>query len=399
MSGGATATGLRWGLERELLLQYALGFLAFFLMGLVQAGYGPSYGRFTHEYGVSLATVGVISSLHFLGTALGTLLMGPLLTRLSLRSSLAVAGGTLLTGLLGLAFAPAWLPMLGAALIEGVGFGMLSAGFNIAFARMGAGPSSLVNGMYGVGSVVSPLLVTLLASTSYRPPFVLMCVLAALLAVGVRWWWPRAPEAPQPAARVGRRAQGQTPGGWRAGGWLPLLLFGCCFFVYVGIEAGLGNWSTLYLTRLDYPHPALITSLYWAALTAGRFLFALVGGRFAFASVVAFGAAGTLLSALTLLLGGPAPAALMLAGLCIAPVFSALLAWFTAVLPAQLAPYMLAAGSLGGSLLPAAIGAALPHFGAPSLPAALLMFALGLLGLSALLGRRMRTQGGSVAPD
>ncbi|GGR24840.1 MFS transporter [Deinococcus ruber] len=359
--------------------QFALGFLAFLLMGLIQAGYGPTYSNLAREYHQSISAVGIISSLHFLGGAVGTLLLGVLLLRLSLRSSLALAAGALLLGVLGVALAPMWGLVLAAALLGGLGFGMLSAGFNTAFAQMGAGPSSLVNGLFGVGSVVSPLLVALLATHSHRPPFVLMSVLAALLALGVRVWWPRHEAARAPTAAAGGPA---------ALSWPLLLLFAASFFLYVGMEASIGNWATVHLTRLHHPNPALMTSLYWAALTAGRFGFALIGSRVGFYPVLAVGAGGALLAGL-LLTGGLAPAALILAGLCFAPMFSTLLAWFTSVLPPRQAPYVLTVGMLGGALLPALIGWMLPRLGTLALPLGVLLFAGLLLTLLSVLNWRL----------
>ena len=273
---------------------YALGFLAFLMFGLVQAGYGPAYPNLGREYAQPLATVGTVASLHFVGSALGTALLGILLTRLSLRSSLMLGGVTLLTGLLGVAFAPAWALVLVGAVVGGLGYGTLSAGFNLAFAQLGQGPSNLVNGLFGVGSVVSPVLVTLMARGSHAPPFMLMAAMAALLALGVRLLWPR-PAGPLKAGTVAAtvepsaRPRPAAPGSRR-----PLALFGLCFFLYVGIEAGLGNWATTYFLRQGAAQAALLTSFYWLALTLGRFVFAALGSRFAPLSVLIFATCGAM---------------------------------------------------------------------------------------------------------
>ncbi|ULH16761.1 MFS transporter [Deinococcus sp. KNUC1210] len=366
--------------------QFALGFLAFLLMGIIQAGYGPTYSNLAREYHQSISAVGIISSLHFLGGAAGTLLLGVLLLRLSLRSALALAAGALLLGVLGVAFAPLWGLVLASALVGGLGFGMLSAGFNTAFAQMGAGPSSLVNGLFGVGSVISPLLVALLATHSHRPPFVLMSVLAALLALGVRMWWPRNEPTDTTPTHKTEASAARTP--VPAVSWPIFLLFAAAFFVYVGMEASIGNWATVHLTRLHHPDPAFMTSLYWAALTAGRFGFAIIGSRVGAYPVLAVGAGGALLAGL-LLTGSLAPAALIVAGLCFAPMFPTLLAWFTSVLPPRQAPYVLTVGMLGGSLLPALIGWMLPRLGTLTLPLGVLLFAGLLLTLLSLLSWRL----------
>ena len=398
----------------SLPVLYALGFLAFFMFGLVQAGYGPAYPNLGREYAQPLATVGITSSLHFVGSAVGTVLLGVFLTRLSLRSSLMLGGVTLLLGLLGVAFAPAWALVLVGAVVGGLGYGTLSAGFNLAFAQLGPGPSNLVNGLFGVGSVVSPLLVTLLARGSHAPPFVLMGVMAALLALGIRLLWPRPADpleagAETAATEPSHRTLPAAPGSRR-----PLALFGLCFFLYVGIEAGLGNWATTYFLRQGAAQAALLTSFYWLALTLGRFVFAALGSRFTPMSVLIFATGGAMLGCGLMLLGGPgpvpgtllpdglissaplptwlAPAGLILAGFCIAPVFSSQLAWFARTQPPRLLPYMLTLGGVGGALLPALTGLALPRLGVTSVPLAPLIIAALLLGSALLLNWTLRRQ-------
>jgi len=58
---------------RPRLILYALGFLSFLLFGLVQAGYGPAYPNLGREFLQSPTAVGLIASLHFAGSAVGTL--------------------------------------------------------------------------------------------------------------------------------------------------------------------------------------------------------------------------------------------------------------------------------------------------------------------------------------
>ena len=92
-----------------------------------------------------------------------------------------------------------------------------------------------------------------------------------------------------------------------------------------------------------------------------------------------------------MLLGGLtlAPYGLAFAGFCIAPVFSTQLAWFTRTLAPRLAPYMLTLGSLGGAVLPALTGLALPHFGTASVPVTPLLIAALLLAAVSVLYRQV----------
>ena len=194
----------------------------------------------------------------------------------------------------------------------------------------------------------------------------LVALLAVALTVSLRSvrTWPA-----QPA----ELAQGRVPVG-------QVVSFGLLFFAYVGIEAGLGSWATTHLSRTGNPHPEAVTSLYWLALTAGRLGFAAIAARFQPFRVVLTCAGTALLG--SLLIAVPALAALgyVVVGLGVAPIFSTLLAWFTALFPVRATPLMLTAGSLGGAVMPALIGLMVSRFGVQAVPLAVAADAV-LLGL------------------
>ena len=374
---GAEAAGGKHPPASRLPL-YLLGFLAFGLIGLVQAAYGPSFGLLRREYGVSLAQVAWISGLHFFGTACGQLVLGMWLRRSrsggSLRGPMALGSALMLAGLLGVALSPLWSLVLASALLIGLGLGLLSVGFNIAFAELGVGPANLVNGVFGLGSVASPLVVALLAHGTHAPPFLLMAFLAGLLMLGM-------------GALRSRRPQDQS-------GELPTALpgltrvFALCFFLYVAVEAGLGSWATSYLRERGLPHPEFTTSLYWAALTLGRFVSAFAGSRLSPFPVLVAGTGGAMLGSGLLLWPALAPAGLVLTGFSIGPIFATQLAWFTRRLPAVRAPVALTAGSLGGAASPALLGLLASRLGVQTIPLAVLGIA-SLLLLSLLAARRL----------
>ncbi len=357
--------------DKNNLILYAAGFTAFVLMGLSQSAYGPAFGRFEAQFGVSTAAVASISSAHYGGSALGPVLLGALLTRFPLRASVMAGGATFALGLLGLTLAPTWALILLAAFVTGLGFGVLSGGFNAAFATLGAGPSSLINAMFGIGSVAAPLLA--LGLGAYPAPFLLAALLAAGLTVAmrsVRIWPAQNAELSQSRVQKGK-----------------VSLFAVLFFVYVGIEAGLGNWATTHLNSIGNPHPEVITSAYWLALTVGRLGYAAIGSRLKASRVAVSCAAAALTGSLLIVLPATAPLGYLVVGLGVAPVFPTLLAWFASRLPVRASPLMLTAGSLGGALIPALIGVLVAQFGPLAVPLAVAADAL-MLGILVLLFRR-----------
>ncbi|TSA83695.1 MFS transporter [Deinococcus detaillensis] len=350
---------------------FGVGFAAFLLLGLIQAAYGPAFSDFEQRFGVTTAAVAGVSSAHFLGSALGPLLLGALLTRLPLRAAVMIGSAVFALGLLGLSLAPIWPLMLLAALLTGLGFGFLSGGFNSAFATLGAGPASLINAMFGIGSVAAPLLA--LGFGAYPGPFMLLALLALGLTFALRSVrsWPAQP-AELALSKVSPRRVG---------------LFGLLFFSYVGIEAGLGSWATTHLAAIGNPHPEAVTSLFWLALTAGRLGFAAFAARLPFFRVVLVCAALALLGSLLITVPALAVAGYLVVGLGISPIFSTLLTWFTSLNPVRAAPLMLTAGSLGGAVFSALIGVLVARFGVQAVPLTVVADAL-LLGALVLWVRR-----------
>ncbi|MDL2345947.1 MFS transporter, partial [Deinococcus sp. MIMF12] len=152
------------------------------------------------------------------------------------------------------------------ALVGGVGLGAVSAAINAAYASIGTRAANLVNAVFGVGSILAPLLVLGLGGLSLAWPFVVVAGLSLLTVVATRIWGVpglRPPTAGTQAARPG-----------------PLLgLFALMLGLYVGMEVGFGAWLARHLGSVGFAAPALILSGYWGGLTLGRVLTGLAGGR------------------------------------------------------------------------------------------------------------------------
>ncbi|MFC6801455.1 MFS transporter [Deinococcus caeni] len=364
----------------------ATGTAAFFTLGLIQAMYGPSFPLFQARYGVSTAGVGVIASAHFLGSAVAPPLVGLLLRRLSVRAGMSFSLLVLAAGMLGVVFAPSWALAVAAAFVGGLGLGGVSACLNAAYASVGARAVNLVNAVFGVGSMVSPLLVAGLTGAGAGVatgipggPFLVVAALCAVtFVVGRVWGVPDIAPAPQDGAPA-------RPG-------VQFALFAALIASYVGLEAGYGAWTVRYLTELRVADAALILSAFWAALTVGRVLTGVFAARLRPERVVLGSAAGLLLCALAASVPGLAGAAFVLAGLALAPVFGTTLAWLTRTLSARLVPFLLVAGSLGGVIAPALLGVLFARWGAPAVPAFLGTLA-ALLALFTVLAARQARAG------
>ncbi|BBN93603.1 hypothetical protein DEIGR_102914 [Deinococcus grandis] len=363
----------------------AVGVAAFFTLGLIQAMYGPAFGLFQARFGVSTASVGVIASAHFLGSAVAPPLMGLLLRRVTVRAGVSWSLLLLALGVTGVVLAPVWPLAVASAFLGGFGLGGVSACLNAAYASVGSRAVNLVNAVFGVGSMIAPLLVVGLGRADGTPgglagPFLTVAALCAVtFAVGRVWGVPgihapaRAADAPAPARPVVQAA-----------------LFAALIVCYVGLEAGYGAWASRYLTELGLPGAALTLSAFWAALTVGRVLTGVFAGRVGAPRMVLSCGAALVALALAMRVPALAPLAVIVSGLALAPVFGTTLAWLSQVLSARLVPLLLVAGSLGGVLSPWLLGQAFARFGAGAVPVTLAVLAALMLLFTALARRGAR---------
>jgi fucose permease len=353
-------------------------------MGGAQSLFGPAFEPLASRFGIEVPAVSLIVSLHFLGAGVAILAAGLLLGRFGYARVLACSAGLLAAGALLVGTGGSWPLVLAAALLMGIGFGVLNVSSNLLLLRhfhTGAvGPLNLISALFGVGAVLGPLLLGALL-----PNVGLPFVIVGLLSIGAVFLNLRVTEpAPAGADRNGRAGLGLAN----------LLGFLTLFFVYVAAEVSGASWEATHLT----PHfgsatAAYLTSLYWLALTLGRFMALPLGGRFAPRSLVlaatALAVAGAVLTHATPL----APVGYIIMGLAFAPVFPTSLVWLQQVFPArteQVTPVVMSVANLGAVVSAPAIGLAVNNYGGDVIPTALSLITILLLGTVALLFFRTR---------
>ena len=137
-----------------------------------------------------------------------------------------------------------------------------------------------------------------------------------------------------------------------------ILYFALLAFLYVGIEASVGNWMSTYATRTTawtFAGSTLAVAVFWAALLLGRAttpaILAWVPERSLYRAAVVATIAGVLL-----LLAAHSPLAILagsaLTGLALAPIFPLILALFLAEIGgSRNAGWVFAVAGLGGAVL------------------------------------------------
>ena len=322
--------------------------------------------------------VAAMTVAQFAASAASGLLRERLGTIALLLASVAAAAG----GLAIFAIASGWWATILASAVLGCGVGLLDAAVNTEAALRGdIRFMGALHGAWAIGASLGPPLVgaTLVASDSWRPAYVAAAAAFALLGLAMYAVRSDLGDVPElEAEATGERGIGR-----------PVVLGCALMFVYVGIELGAGQWSFTRLTAdgaLTDGLAGLAVFLYWSALAAGRIALALFGARIEAARLVDLSVAGALASAVAFWVLPPPIAALIALpsiGLSLSVFVPLLLYLIPRRVGRAAAPhvigYLVAAGMIGGAVLPAGIGQVMQTTGVSGL-------GICLSGLAAAFG-------------
>jgi MFS family permease len=167
--------------------------------------------------------------------------------RLGLGRVLAASSAATAGSALAYALAPVWEVVVVSAVVAGLGAGAIDAGINaFAAARLSAHVTTWLHASYGIGATLGPLLTGAVLGTtgSWRMAYGLIGAVLAAMTIGFvrtedRW---AVEEGPAPLARM---APGFGEALRRPAVWLSVGLF----FVYAGLEVGVGQWGYSWLVE------------------------------------------------------------------------------------------------------------------------------------------------------
>ncbi|GAA2792384.1 MFS transporter [Saccharopolyspora taberi] len=323
----------------------------FVLIGALQALYGPAIPALRAEHGLGPAAAGLALSAHFVGGLAGVVLFHRAYGRMGNRLLLGVSYAAMALGMLVFVLSPSWPLALTGALVAGVGYGGVDYGLNHLFA-LGFGDRSpallnVLNGFFGVGSVLAPALLGLLGPVNHEVVFAGFAVLAAVLVFALGGIKDRsAPEQPvrvRPSRRI----------------LTMIAAFVVLYVLNIGVESGVGGWEPTHLEAVGYPAgvAALATSVFWLMMTVGRFLVVPLALRWPEAAIVGGCCAGMAVCLGLAVVPALSPWAYAGVGLFIGPVFPTGLPWLYRSAPGAGGAYVIAASMIGGVVFPPLLGA------------------------------------------
>jgi fucose permease len=344
--------------HRNLLI---LLFAGFVLSGIATTIIGPMLPVFIRKWSLDDGRAGLFSSVLFLAALGGTLASSAMATWGGYRPALVLGYALMGGGLAGLN-ANSYLDALGATIVFGSGYGLITPGTNLFVAELGGEKSaSLLNQLnfaWGVGAMVcSPLVAFALRHNSLPGLLVGFALFGGLLALGLLGT-PFAEEHHQTNTQA---APAAPP---RIG--LPITVaLGALFFIYVATENGIGIWAAEYAKRLAHGITSLTTlapMFFYAGLTLGRASASMVLRRVAERKLV-LAALSLMIAGITLSIASASLRILLpavfLAGLGCASIYPIYIAWLSRWYGARakrIGGILFALGSLGGSAGPGAIG-------------------------------------------
>jgi len=339
--------------------------LGLFMTGMIGAAPGGVLPQWQSDLGIGNA-VSYYFTLFFVAGLMGTLAASHSRVRhpwLSL-GLVSEAAGMLL-----IATAPGLLSILLAAIFLSLGVATINYHANSLPGELYAEGSIViinrVNAAFGVGAVVSPLLVVLLP---WRWAFVWFAVMAL---IGAAMLWQAPPPQRQREVREAReRAH-----------LLPLTLL--AVVAYVAVEVVTATFSGVYLRYLGYDQRfvGILLSVHWGMFALGRmFLAPLVAANALLR--IAFLAGGAVVAALFYWV--PTLAWLFpLVGFLISPIFPSYYSFTQNQIGYFALAYLFYAGAAGGTLIPALFA----RLEVSLIPLGILLATLVLAGLSLMLVR------------
>ncbi len=378
-----------------------LVYLAFISLGLPDGLLGVAWPGMVRTHHLTLDDIGPMLVCSTVGYTLASLSSGPLLRHIGIgvllgSSCLATALALFVYGM-----SPYWLSLVAIALVLGLGAGAIDSGLNTYVAqRHNQRTMQWMHASFGIGVTAGPLVMTAaIASTGTWQVGYLWVALAQLLLGGLFFF--TTSQWSQPLQREHHSQAGTT---LLATTLLPNALLGALlFFLYTGIELGVGLWIYTFLVEARQIEPAVAgtaTAAYWGMFTFGRVLAGLFGHRIGNHTLVNAGLLIAFFSVILLMwVDGRllTVMAVMLTGLGIAPIFPALTSGTVhrvqRLHEANAIGLQMAAASLGAALLPAAAGWLAQRFGPEVIPLYVVV-AIGLLLLGHLVSSRLQTGAG-----
>jgi FHS family Na+ dependent glucose MFS transporter 1 len=365
--------------RRQERLKFGTYGASFIALGLALSAIGPMLPFMADHLGVTIGKISFVLTVGNLGYLIGSAGGGRLYDRFKGHRLMALALILMVTSAIIAPLIQNFYLLLVVFLFFGFGNGLVDIGGNINLlwvfqSRVGPYMNAL-HFFFGVGAFLAPIILTnvmRLSGGAITWPF---WVLAVLFLPS-----PENPEkdedeetAQKPDAKL-------------------IVLMMLLFFLYVGVEAGFGNWIFTYATRLNIANDTIasyMNSAFWGALTLGRLLAVPLSRKIKPGTMLIGNYALMIIFLAVMMIWPTSPTIIWIVsaglGLSLASVFPTLLALGETrmkVTGAVTGLFFLGS-SLGGTVFPTLLGQIFEYLG--GYPLVLTLFGLACAGLLVLV--------------
>jgi len=310
----------------------AIIYLSFVSLGLPDGVLGVAWTAMRLDLQQPLAALGLITLVLTVSSAACTLFAGALLRQLGSATVVTISCFLTALALLGFSVLPGFGWLLALAVPLGLGAGAVDAVLNhFVAAHYSSRHMNWLHGCWGIGATLGPLIMgaTLLQpagwQNGYRYIGLLQLSLAVVLLATRRLWQQENSKPPAEAPTAGAPViLPESP--------LATWLAPSAFLLYVAAETTTGLWAASLLVSnrgLSAASAGLWVSLFYGAVTIGRFGVGLVANRLGNRQLIRLGIctalAGATLFALPALPPALSAAGLLLMGLGCAPIYPSMM--------------------------------------------------------------------------
>lgn len=355
-------------LNSRAALLLGLIYLAFISLGLPDGSFGVAWPAIYPDLRLPIGLAGVILTVGTLFSAASGFSSAQVLRRWSTGPVVLVSGLLTSTAILVISRAQSAVWLFAAAVPLGLGAGAVDASVNGFVARHYSGRHmNWMHACWGIGATCGPLLVgyAMGAGHGWRGGYVALGSIQLTLAVFFALtlgWWKSVPEQAPAATKDGAAVRAPDTAANSLAGWLSAAIFA----FYVAVEMTTGVWASTVLVvsrGVSAETAAVCAACFYGSITGGRILVGFLVDRVGNRRLVAVGslvAAGGLLGFALARTAPAAGAALILAGLGLAPIYPGLMhevpRRFAAAAVQTVIGRQSGAANLGAAVLPALAG-------------------------------------------
>ena len=382
-----------------------IAYLGFISLGLPDAAHGINWPFVRTEFSVPIGWLGLVIAGGGVGYLVSSFSVGYLLSRFGVGWLLVVSSLFVSFGLFGFYFSSTFTVFVLFAIVIGIGSGAIDAGLNAyAAEHFSTKHMNWLHAAFGVGATAGPIIVTTVLvsfSQNWRLGYAILAVIlfvTAIVFLFSRRLWESEKHAPKkPEGSLDETAMASQLQALKHPVIRSQIVF---FFLYSGIEVGVGQWAFTVMTEsrgISLASAGTWVAIYWGALAIGRAVFGFLVERFPVDPLLRLCLAGVVLGALSFTASVTPYASylgLVLMGFSAAPIFPCMISQ-TAIrvgkrYSAHAIGFQMSAAVTGAMTLPFLSGLIGGHYGLVWLSVTFLFYALLLFGLFLLILRGVK---------